>query len=398
MNVLKGTRQPPTGSSIPLLRLGLMLAVACCLWPVASSICAAEEKKTAMVGTLSDATGVVEIMKRGAAEWIRASNGAKVGTGDQINTGIDGKALLKFENSTTEIRPLTQFTVGRAMESDKEFSTEMFLSVGKLVSKANQVGAKTNRFTVTTPSAVAGIRGTVQEIGCDAAFGTTCEIEDGVGSLKQIDAAQLPPAVQMALGINPPPGGPPSGGPDAGGPEGAAKGAGPAVSEAATAAAAEDPKTAAAAVSAALDQWLEASFDNQVAAEEGGAEAGLEAAPDEAAAASIDEIAGAGEEILIDDGQSAAVLEDPTSFDAVIAPADVILEEAVTDITAAGTTDAEQEAALSTTDISDAPPSELAVEVAADETLTQQLLQTTVQDLGGTAAEVDLFGQPPPHP
>lgn len=386
-----------------------------CLMLLCASVCHAEEQKTAMTGTLSGVTGVVEIMKRGTTAWVQAANGEKIGTGDQINTGIDGNAVLKFENSVTEIKPLTQFTLGRAMEDKKEFSTEMFLSVGKIKSKADQVGGKTNRFTVTTPTAVAGIRGTQQEISFGEGFGTECKIEDGSGYMAPVDVAKLPPAVQMLLGVAPASpaassGGGKTEGPGAGpsAPGATGAGAGRIVSEAATSAAgsasASPPGAVAEAVSGALDKWLESSFDNQVAGEEGegagpaegGPEAGEEAAPEEPPPL-LDEQSAAGEEIEIGDGQSAAI-EDPQDVESIVDPTETLLQDAATDITAAGTTESELEAALSTTEISDAPPSELAVEDARSEDLAEQILEETIQEIGGTTGEVDLFGPPPAHP
>ncbi|OGH60323.1 MAG: hypothetical protein A3G34_09780 [Candidatus Lindowbacteria bacterium RIFCSPLOWO2_12_FULL_62_27] len=370
------------------------LVVLCCLTHPAH----AAEQKTALIGTIAESAGAVEVLKRGSTEWVRVTVGTKVGTGDQINTGIDGRAVLKFDNSATEIRPLTQFVVGRAMQDDKEFTTEMFLQVGKLVNSVDKESGKKNKFTVTTPTAVAGIRGTQQEIGFGEGFGTECKIEDGEGYMAPVQAEKLPPAVQMALGVGPAAaaapaglaaGGEPraeAGAPGAGGPPGA----GGAVSEAATGAAGGGQATAE-AVAAALDNWLQASFDDKVAGEEGGAE--------EAPAEEIPlEEAQGGEEIVIGDGEEAGV-RDPDDVEGNVDPLDVILVQSVTNITSAAASEAEQEAALISTEVSDVPASETALDEAekAAEEVAKDVGQTTGD--GTTTAELeDLFGNPPAHP
>ncbi|MBI4180241.1 FecR domain-containing protein [bacterium] len=385
-----------TGRRDPSESAGLRLFVTAglCLLMAGGFPALAAEQKTAMTGTLMEVNGLVEVQPRATADWVKATPGMSIKSGDQINSGIDGSALLKFANSVTEIKPLTQFVVGRAIESGNEFQTELFLSVGKIVSKADQVGGKTNRFTVTTPTAVAGIRGTQQEISFGEGFGTECKIQDGEGTMRQSDPANLPPAVQMALGVAP--AAPPAGA--------GAEGAGGAVSEAATAAAGGGPGAAAPAVAEALDQWLGSVMDNQVAGEDAAAAPSEEGAPAEDAAAmmepgealSFEELAG-GEEIVIGDGEEAAV-QDATDIEAVREPDVFILENVQPDILPSGTTAAEEVAATVTTEVSDEPVSEAAVENSTSEELSFEILETTVQSVGGTDEEVDLFGQPPSHP
>ncbi len=385
-----------------------------------------------MAGTLTGVAGTVEVMKRGATDWVQATNDMKISSGDQLNTGIDGKATLNFENTVTDVKPLTQFTVGRAMESDKEYTTEMFLSVGKLVTKADKNSGKLNKFSVTTPSAVAGIRGTTQEIGYGAGFGTECHIEDGVGAMTPVSPDKLPPAVQMCLGVGPAVEAAAGGG-EAKGAEGGAgapgTGGGPG-SEAAPGAGAGEGQSAAANVADALDQWLGATFDKEVEAEPGaaaGAEeksaggeeksapgqeespgAGPEVSGGDDPTALLEAASSAGEEIQIEDGQDASVSSDPTDLEAVVTPTENLVIEAVTDIAPAGAPDAVVEANTLSTDVVDEPVSESAVDASTSDEATQQLIDdisdgSSEEGAGsgggsGSSEEEDLFGQPPSKP
>lgn len=396
----------------------------------------AAEQKTAMTGTLSNVDGTVEIMKRGTRDWVQATSGMSIGTGDQISTGIDGKATLKFANTATDIKPLTSFTVGPAMESAGEFKTDIYLQVGKLVTKADKNSGKTNRFSVTTPSAVAGIRGTTQDVSYDEAFGTVQDIEDGEGSQRPIDVDQLPPAIQMCLGA-----GQAADAADAAEEKAEAKAAekeekaeekeekaeakaeekaeGGAPEELVTAgeaAASADvgaPADGAGAdVSAALDQWLDASFDNQVAGEEkAGGEEGApapEAAPEiegEAPPVPMDmEAAFMGEEIIVGDGQTCEIPPDMdvADLESIIDPAAAMQEEATTEVLPTGTTDAEEEASLISTEVSDVPASLESVENLTSDEATQDLYDYTIYgdygDANVTPTQTDLFGNPPPTP
>ncbi|MBI4179812.1 hypothetical protein HY522_10370 [bacterium] len=158
-----------------------------------------------MKGNLTKVEGVVEVQKAGTSEWVEAQAGMDIGPGDQVAAGIDGRATMAFANSQTDIAPLAQFAVGRAQESDKVYQTEIFLQVGKLTSKIDKQSGKANRFTVTTPASVAGIRGTTLETEYTPGLGAVNRITEGAGFVAPVQAERLPPAVQQILNIAPPP-------------------------------------------------------------------------------------------------------------------------------------------------------------------------------------------------
>ncbi len=154
-------------------------------------------------GILTDVAGDVEIQVRGEKDWVAARSGMRVKPGDQISTGLDGRAVLIIKNSKTEISRLTQFVVGRCVESDAEVYTELFLRVGKVVSEVSKHSAQHNRFNIVTPTAVAGVRGTKESVGYFPGIGTEAKIKDGKGFAAPVDAKTLPPQVQGILGMAP---------------------------------------------------------------------------------------------------------------------------------------------------------------------------------------------------
>ena len=176
-----------------------MLLVVALLGLVAPTLTAAE----IMAGRLTGVKGNVEVQKRGAEEWTAATDGMEIQPGDRINAGFNGRAVLEFENSRTEIRPVTQFVVGRAFTTNDLHYTELFLQVGKVLSEVNPNNGKQNRFNVTSPVAVAGVRGTKQEVRFAPAVGMDVKIHEGHGVVSPVSADKLPPAVQQLLQIAP---------------------------------------------------------------------------------------------------------------------------------------------------------------------------------------------------
>lgn len=188
--------------SATLLRLGpagLILIMWTLVFPAAGSAAEIAE------GILSNVSGDIEVQKRGGRTWIRAYDGMRIGPGDQISSGIDGRAVLTIKDSKTDIASLTQFVVGRSVESKDQVYTELFLRLGKVVStvpKPSEGGGIQRRFNVITPTAVVGVRGTEQAVGYFPGQGTDANIRDGKGFAAPAPDALAGPA-KAILGISP---------------------------------------------------------------------------------------------------------------------------------------------------------------------------------------------------
>ncbi len=149
------------------------------IWILSISLpaCAAEVMK----GAIEQIKGNVEVMKRGTTEWIQAGDGMVIERGDRISSGVTGSAVLRYENSITEISAMTSFTVNSASKDDAAFKTNLFLQVGKLIAEVDHNSGKKNKFTVTTPSSVAGIRGSRMAVRENVQTGTEVTVEKGQG-------------------------------------------------------------------------------------------------------------------------------------------------------------------------------------------------------------------------
>lgn len=187
---------------LSFLSICLPLSLSPCLL-VPLSPCQPCEAAEVVEGLLSNIAGDVEVQKRGGETWVRAYDGIRIGPGDQISTGIDGRAVLTVGDSKTDISSLTQFVVGRSVKADDDRYTELFLRMGKVVSRVPKQSGVTNRFNVITPTAVVGVRGTEQTVGHFPGIGTQANIRDGKGFAAPVSAEALPAPVQGVLGITP---------------------------------------------------------------------------------------------------------------------------------------------------------------------------------------------------
>ncbi len=299
-----------------------------------------------LVGKLADVRGEVEVQRRGSANWVKATSGMAVNPGDQINTGIDGTASVVFKNSSTAVEPLTQFVIGRTFEDARAVTTELFLQAGKVISKVDPKSAKPNRFTVTTPTAVAGVRGTEQECSFNKGFGTQVKIRDGEGYMTPVRAEALPPAVQAMLNIAP------AGGGRAGGVgEGSEKGRG---EEKGKKEKKDESAATPAEAAAEFNAWIQQA--EQALSGAGAAEGG-DVAP-------LLDPQTLDYAIPISDGLSCAVqsASDPKG---VIEPSAALQEAVAPSILPAGSTPQEDKAALTSTEIVDAPVTITVVEAQA---------------------------------
>lgn len=91
----------------------------------------------------------------------KAKLGVTVKTGDRIETGVKGKVDLQFPSgSSIRIAPGTTLDFARlAMNTEGGSDSQVALSSGKVFADVKKT-KKTDSFSVVTPTAIAGVRGT----------------------------------------------------------------------------------------------------------------------------------------------------------------------------------------------------------------------------------------------
>jgi hypothetical protein len=111
-------------------------------------------------GEIKELSGNVELKFAGAAEYVSAAAGAQVMTDTVISTGFKSRALLEVGSAVIAVRPLTRLTLTEITASQGMETLSVNLQAGRVrVDVKPPAGTKAS-FSVTSPSAVASVRGT----------------------------------------------------------------------------------------------------------------------------------------------------------------------------------------------------------------------------------------------
>lgn len=102
--------------------------------------------------------GKVEFSKAGAG-WKALAKGGTLSEGDMIRTGANGEAILRwFDGNTVKLSALTELTVKKISGAAGQ-KTALRLDKGRVLVHSKKLAAG-DEFTVETPIARAGVRGT----------------------------------------------------------------------------------------------------------------------------------------------------------------------------------------------------------------------------------------------
>lgn len=134
----------------------------------------------ALTVSVESVTGNVEV-KMGAGNWQAAQPGTQLSEGDQMATGFESTAVLKFEdNSVVNVEPLTQFTIDRFLKDDQAVHTDIALKIGEVKARVVRDGTVRSDFVVVTPSSVVSVRGTEEDVR-SSDLGTQVTYHEGKG-------------------------------------------------------------------------------------------------------------------------------------------------------------------------------------------------------------------------
>jgi hypothetical protein len=132
-----------------LLGLALLLGLARAL--------PAQDKAQSVAVTVK-ATGEVFLRAAGAGAEKALASGARLGDGDRVRTGADGRAVLVFTDDKSQLKltPLTELTL-HARRQGGRTDKEVEMSAGTLWSKVTR---QQGEFRIATPTSVASVKGT----------------------------------------------------------------------------------------------------------------------------------------------------------------------------------------------------------------------------------------------
>lgn len=113
---------------------------------------------TAFIGSLS---GKVQIWLQGDDDWSDAKIGLVLEEGDKIKTGADSEAVLQWANGhKLKVYALSVVNIDQLSSRGTTEKTGLSIEEGKIFAKANKLKSDNSSFSVATPTAVAGVRGT----------------------------------------------------------------------------------------------------------------------------------------------------------------------------------------------------------------------------------------------
>jgi outer membrane lipoprotein-sorting protein len=129
---------------------------------------------------ISLVSGDVQVLRSGATESVKATNGMELAVGDTITTGSNGSAKLTFfEGSVMEIKASSEILVNE-LSTASSGSTAVSLKeqVGNTINRIGKLVDSASKYEVETPAAVAIVRGTTFDLLVQQNGTTTVKAEE----------------------------------------------------------------------------------------------------------------------------------------------------------------------------------------------------------------------------
>jgi hypothetical protein len=122
--------------------------------------------KAKLVGVKGDVTA----RATADAAWAKVAEGAMLPEGASLKTGADGEVSLVWPDGTAaKLYPLSILKVEASSRAGGASKTELNMEKGRVMSKVAKLQTSDSVFTVKTPVATAGVRGTTFDTAIDPA-------------------------------------------------------------------------------------------------------------------------------------------------------------------------------------------------------------------------------------
>ncbi len=138
------------------------------------------------VASVQSVSGSVSVLRAGTSEWIPATVDMKLYQGDEIKTGGKSKAVIELDDGTVmQVTSLAHMTMDQLSKSLRGKNTNIDLEVGKSWMKVKKLNVKADNFNVSTPTAVAGVRGTYFSTEVEQTTDSTFDVFEGEVAVAQ---------------------------------------------------------------------------------------------------------------------------------------------------------------------------------------------------------------------
>lgn len=125
------------------------------------------DQKQAGDAYLTYLEGKATVQNARTKQWEPIHANAKLGQGDKIRVGENSKAeLITFDCDTVRLSENSELEINRMEHNpvEKTTSKNLFIRMGRMWNKAKRLFYAKSEYTVRTPNAVAGVRGTAYNI------------------------------------------------------------------------------------------------------------------------------------------------------------------------------------------------------------------------------------------
>jgi hypothetical protein len=166
-------------------------------------------------GSVESLSGRVLVTRAGVVNVLRVQSELRVG--DQVRTGVDGRVRIRFiDDSTMTVAPNSNIEIAEFMfESQQSRVANFRLMAGRVRARVSSALTQDSNVRITTPTAVAGVRGTDFMVSTGEGDGdgdgdTYTEVTVFSGSVGVSDAeggseVTLGPGMRTRVGKNQPP-------------------------------------------------------------------------------------------------------------------------------------------------------------------------------------------------
>ncbi|MFW6238615.1 MAG: FecR family protein [Halanaerobiales bacterium] len=114
----------------------------------------------------------------GLKGWQKFDSGDSIDTGDRIRTGEDSRMELVYDNAVLLMDAETEIVIEEGNEIGEGRSARVKVTRGRIWTTVKKVWEGLTSFEAVTPTAVAGVRGTVFSLGVEEE-GTTLSVKEG---------------------------------------------------------------------------------------------------------------------------------------------------------------------------------------------------------------------------
>jgi hypothetical protein len=116
---------------------------------------------------------------KAGGQWVPLQAGTALAVGTKVSTGVRSNAVIKINNHTVTVQPLTIMKINESVEDGKSSTTRLGLRRGSVRTKVARDERIKTVFKVSTPVATSSVRGTEQIVVYSPTFGMRIFVIDG---------------------------------------------------------------------------------------------------------------------------------------------------------------------------------------------------------------------------